>query len=677
DLTRGEGNWASARLPINKDGSYHIAALDGNEAIRISDDYFIEAKKDEPPSVKIVRPGGDPHVSPIEEVPVAVDASDDFGLEDLQLHYSVNGGPEQVVPLLKTKGVKQVQAATTLPFENFKAVPGDLVSFYATARDATTTSRSDIVFAQTEPFDFKFTQSQQAGGGGMGLGNSDEDISVRQKQIIAATWNELRENKNRAAMQEDARFLSNLEAKLSEQAKTLANRMSSRELDSASADFEDLSKTMLQASSEMSNAVGELKAAQWKDSLPPEQRALQALLRIEAKFRDIQVAFGQHNGGGMGGGAQRDLARMFDLELDTTKNQYETGQSSASSPGDQQKAIDEAFEKLKMLARRQEELSAQNAQQQAFEQRWQEEQLRREAEELRQQMQQLAQNSQAQQSNSQQDGQQSSGSTSSSSSSQSSAQRGQMNRTGREAQTDQSNRQMAEAMRQAMNALQGAEDEMRKAVSDHDHTAQQRASNQLRDAEKALNDALHQQAGNSVSDLAQRAQEIAGAQRDLANRLKQLYGNQGLRTRAGNESSSTLGGETEMPEMDDPNARRFDYGYRRRFWESQLVPTRPATEQENALANEKEKLAAQVEQLERQMQEREQSMAAGQPDASSKLRKALSDAEQKELALRMQKNAEWLREGYGDRNLGMEDSVTAGLDQLSRDLHSVQQALRS
>lgn len=59
------------------------------------------------------------------------------------------------------------------------------------------------------------------------------------------------------------------------------------------------------------------------------------------------------------------------------------------------------------------------------------------------------------------------------------------------------------------------------------------------------------------------------------------------------------------------------------------------------------------------------------------MRRALSEAEQKELALRMQKNAEWIRQGYGDRNLGMEDSVTAGLDQLSHDLHDVQQALNS
>jgi hypothetical protein len=59
------------------------------------------------------------------------------------------------------------------------------------------------------------------------------------------------------------------------------------------------------------------------------------------------------------------------------------------------------------------------------------------------------------------------------------------------------------------------------------------------------------------------------------------------------------------------------------------------------------------------------------------MRDALSDAEQKELAMRMQKNGELLRQGYGDRNLEMEGSVTMALDDLSRELRDIQQALKA
>ena len=49
------------------------------EDIRLSEDYFIEAQKEQPPKVKITRPGRDAKVNPIEEVTVRVEAQDDFG----------------------------------------------------------------------------------------------------------------------------------------------------------------------------------------------------------------------------------------------------------------------------------------------------------------------------------------------------------------------------------------------------------------------------------------------------------------------------------------------------------------------------------------------------------------------------------------------------------------------
>ena len=298
NLDQEAGNWVSAKIPVNKDGSYHIAALDEGQAIRLSDDYFIEAKTDTPPSVKIVNPARDPHVSPIEELPVTVETADDFGIKNVELHYSVNGGDEKTIHLKKADGQKEVQGKTTLSFEDFKTVPGDLVSFYATASDAKSTARTDIFFAQAEPFDLRFQQSQQmGGGGGGGAGNESGNISQRQKEIIAATWNEVRNGATeKTAAAEEARFLSDVEAKLAQQAKTLADRMRSRELSSNSAEFNDFSKQMDRASAEMGNAVDQLKGGGWHKALPPEQKALQALTRAESLFKDIQIAYGRRGG---------------------------------------------------------------------------------------------------------------------------------------------------------------------------------------------------------------------------------------------------------------------------------------------------------------------------------------------------------------------------------------------
>ena len=158
------GNTLIAKVAIQKDGMYHFAATDQGQSVRLSEDYFIEAQEDNPPSVKIVRPGRDARVSPIEEVTIQVQASDDFALEGMDLHYSVNGAAEKTVNLLPHRGVKNADGSTMLALEDYKMTPGDVVSVYATARDARTTSRTDIMFIETQPYERNYTQSQQMGG---------------------------------------------------------------------------------------------------------------------------------------------------------------------------------------------------------------------------------------------------------------------------------------------------------------------------------------------------------------------------------------------------------------------------------------------------------------------------------------------------------------------------------
>lgn len=662
ELKAREGNWLTAHIAINRDGSYHVAAIDGGETVRISDDYFIEAKKDEPPTVKITRPGHDPRVSPIEELPVTLETADDFGVNGLDLHYSVNGGPEQATSLLKTRGSKEAQGKTTLYLENMKLVPGDVVTLWATARDANKTSTSDILFVHAEPFDYKFRQSQQAAGGGGGGADEEQKISERQKEIIAATWNQLRDpKKDSQEIAENARFLSDLEGKLGEQSKTLAERMGSREMAATSPQFEEFSKAMNEASGLMGEAVQELRPGKWKDALSPEQRALQSLLHAESVFRDIQVSFGRNAAGGSGGGrADQDLARMFDLELDTAKNQYETGQK-ATPPGggDQDKQMDEALQRLKDLARRQQELAEQRNLQQNFQQRWEEEQLRREAEQLRQQIQQMARNGQDSGQQLSQQGQQG-------------RRQGQRGQRGQQSSAGNSGSSQG-ALQQAMDDLQRAEDEMRKAVSNRDAGAQQRASQQLAEAQKALTEMLGKQAGNSVSDLARKAQELADTQKDLSRRIKQQYGAEGINTAQNPQSQGETGSGVQMPEMAGP-------GFGGYTWRRRYIPEdsgRPATAQEKALAAENDNLAQQVERLQQDLQKQNQAISGQQPEAAKKLRRALSDAEQEELALRMQKSSEWLRRGFGSQTWPMEDSITAGMDQLNRQLQEAQQALQN
>lgn len=189
-LSGGQGNIYKGAVQMDKDGLYHVATKDQGQEVRLSGDYFIEARAPEAPEVRINRPARDYRSSPIEEVTVGIGAAAEFGINELNLHYSINGGKEQVVSLLKQKGTRQADGSTTISLENFKLIPGDVVSYYATAKDARTESQTDMFFIQADPFEREFSQSQAAGGGGGGGGGGMQDqqeISNREKEIIAAT----------------------------------------------------------------------------------------------------------------------------------------------------------------------------------------------------------------------------------------------------------------------------------------------------------------------------------------------------------------------------------------------------------------------------------------------------------------------------------------------------------
>jgi hypothetical protein len=104
-----------------------------------------------------------------------------------------------------------------LNLEDFKLIPGDVVSMYATANDAKARTVGDITFIEAQPFEKNYSQSQQGGGGGGGGGGQQDDpnqITQREKEIIAATHNFNRGGKNAQANAENAQYLSDVQNKL-------------------------------------------------------------------------------------------------------------------------------------------------------------------------------------------------------------------------------------------------------------------------------------------------------------------------------------------------------------------------------------------------------------------------------------------------------------------------------
>ena len=302
-------------------------------------------------------------------------------------------------------------------------------------------------------------------------------------------------------------MLSGLQRTLAEQAQTLASRTRARQLTRVDNQIQTFVQNLERAAEAMIPAADRLADLQLEEAVPSEQSALQHLLRAEAVFTDIQVAFNQGGGGG-GGFAGRDLSELFELEMDLEKNQYETEAPVSLDGNGQQPEVDEAIAKLQDLARRQEDLARQanNRQGLSERERWEQDALRRETEELKQQLQQLQrqlQQSAANQPSGQSNGQQ---------------------------QSDQQGTSQGQLTAEVIRQLEAALDAMNR-VTDESATdvSPQQAQRSVEQARRQLDRALEQmtdqkqvEVAAAFSDLANRSQDLYEQQRQIAAELQQI-----------------------------------------------------------------------------------------------------------------------------------------------------------
>ncbi len=356
-------------VTVSETTSYHIelVSVDG-DVYNGSNEHDITILEDQPPTVSFEKPGRDTRATSIEEVFTQAKAEDDYGVTSLELYFSVNGGEEKKIDLQKLKGAaKTLTEAHTFFLEEYELKPGDFISYYAKARDAQREASSDIYFIEVKPFEKEFRQAQQQGGGGGGEQNQNA-LTKRQKEIIAATFRVNKEQATYAADEKNENYnaVALSQEKLRDDTNALIERIKRRLGGGGEGqkDFAKLVENLTEAAKEMNNALPELKGKKADKALPPEQRALQQLLRADAIFREIQVAMGQQQGSGQQSQSAEELADLFELELDKMKNQYETLKREQKQQGQQQD--DETKRKLEELARRQQkELEQQQRRQQS------------------------------------------------------------------------------------------------------------------------------------------------------------------------------------------------------------------------------------------------------------------------------------------------------------------------
>ncbi|HEY6805683.1 MAG TPA: DUF4175 family protein [Pyrinomonadaceae bacterium] len=360
---RPQGPDFVGEITVAGETSYFIelVSTDG-ETYRGSNEYDVSILEDQPPSISFDKPGRDKKATSLEEVFTQARAEDDYGVVSMDLHFSVNGGEEKAVNLqqLTRESARTLTGAYTFFLEEYKLKPGDFISYYAKARDASNEATSDIYFIEVKPFEMEYKQAQQQGGqGGGGQGDQDQNaLSRRQKDLIAATHRLIREGDKYTPQERKDGYEAVAAGQEKLRTDTLAflDRMGRRLGGDTQKQMLEIAEKLTKAAKEMEDAPPPLRKETGRDALPPEQRALQNLLAADSLFREVQVAFGNQSSGGQSGNSERqqqELAGLFELELDKMKNQYETVNRAQQQQAQQEKS--EAERRLEELARRQQQ----------------------------------------------------------------------------------------------------------------------------------------------------------------------------------------------------------------------------------------------------------------------------------------------------------------------------------
>lgn len=392
ELERSEAGTFRGHLRLQEPGTYQVLLHDdAGKSNRFPEEYRITPTDDERPYITIINPQRDVRANAIEEVLVTARVQDDFGVEAVRLRFAVNSGEEQEVSLMPAEARRtDVEGEHLFFLEDFALQPGDVISYYIEAEDAFHESpeMTDMYFIEVMPFDQEYRQVSAMGG--MGGGPSATVLS--QQEIIAATWKLFRERVEMSPDEYDtsrralARAQENLRQSIDERLGRTAFSIELQQDENG----RRVAEMLRQAVRAMSRAVDELEKDRLREALGPEREALNFLLRVEALNQERRIALNRGGSPGGGGSATEErMTELMDLELDISKDKYEMLPESSQRRGGGE--ADESLQKLRELARRQQNLANESRNRVTGEdRRRQVERLQREQNELRREAQALA-----------------------------------------------------------------------------------------------------------------------------------------------------------------------------------------------------------------------------------------------------------------------------------------------
>jgi hypothetical protein len=195
-------------------------------------------------------------------------------------------------------------------------------------------------------------------------------------------------------------------------------------------------------------------------------------------------------------------------------------------------------------------------------------------------------------------------------------------------------------MQQALERLQQANDDMRRAASPGQNGADaRRAADRLREASDLLNSLRGQDASQQLDSLAHEGERLSGEQRDQVERMRRAF-----------DSAEA--------------ARRSAQG-----------PSEASMEELSKLGGDRQRLADDLADLQQRMQDATRSLASADRAAASKLRDALAGVDQSDLQGKLQRSAGMIRRGMDPSANPGEATINSGIERLNQQLREARQSL--
>ena len=346
---------------LKKSGKYILTVEDSQGRKNLyPEEVRINVYRNKAPKIKVTFPGKDMKVSPLAELDITAEISDDRKVLNWGIDYDFNG-MEKSVSLGSSANIadaKTVALHHPFEFEKLGAQPNDLLSWKVWAEDTGDDGKvrrtfTDIYFIEIRFLEEIVREMQMQGEGQSQEQQQSEQLVEIQKQVISATWKQIQKllySEFDDKMAENVNVVVKAETELHPKILALKEKLPPnlhKYLDNAAVE-------VLKSVEHLKQSLVTREKADLEKALKTEQMALKNLISLNSKLKMLTKSQSQSQS------SSRSQQQRQRLNMDEKKKpKYEAKKEAQKLKEEQRKEDREILNALKELAQRQLDLNKQ------------------------------------------------------------------------------------------------------------------------------------------------------------------------------------------------------------------------------------------------------------------------------------------------------------------------------